>query len=152
MCGGDIPQCAAGLLTNVQLVAATREAFVALRADGSVVTWGASLGGGDSSAVFAQLQSGVLHVVASRLAFFAFKSPNKALVVWGQDDAGGDASAVVPQLSSGVVSVAHTFLAAAAIKEDGTVAPSAAVGTLPQCRRCCMTSLRCTQPARRSPP
>ena len=48
-------------------------AFAALKADGSVVTWGEIGQGGDSSAVSSDLSSGVAEVFAARLAFAALK-------------------------------------------------------------------------------
>ena len=50
LCGGD-STAVQDQLRNVQQIAASRDAFAAILADGSVVTWGEPGGGGDSSAV-----------------------------------------------------------------------------------------------------
>ena len=44
-------------LKNVQQIRAAHKAFVAIRGDGSVVTWGAAANGGDSTAVQDQLKA-----------------------------------------------------------------------------------------------
>ena len=57
---------ASQLRSGVSLICSTRDAFAALKADGSVVTWGSLIDsedssyGGDSSAVASQLSSGVV--------------------------------------------------------------------------------------------
>ena len=68
---------------------------------GSVVTWGDSDRGGDSSGVAAQLSSGVQSVVGNGGAFAAVKSDG-SVVTWGDPDYGGDSSGVAAQLSSSV--------------------------------------------------
>ena len=54
----------------MQHIQASRQAFAAILTDGSVVTWGSQLCGGDSGAVQDQLK-GVQHIQASRQAFAA---------------------------------------------------------------------------------
>ena len=76
------------------------QAFAAIKADGSVVTWGSDLDGADRSAVSAELASGVVDITASKHSFAALKS-NGSVVVWGGDQA-GVSSAVQGQLQSGV--------------------------------------------------
>ncbi|CAE7595340.1 Sardh [Symbiodinium natans] len=56
--------------SQVREVMATKEAFAALLADGSVVTWGAEDAGGDSSTVQDRLKH-VQHIAATRATFAA---------------------------------------------------------------------------------
>jgi hypothetical protein len=48
------------LSSGVTQIFSTFSAFAALKSDGSVVTWGYSRGGGDSSSVSSRLSSGVV--------------------------------------------------------------------------------------------
>ncbi|MFN9694099.1 MAG: hypothetical protein ACK550_09980 [Synechococcaceae cyanobacterium] len=101
-------------------------AFAALKADGSVVTWGGESpfvwggAGGDSSGVAAQLGSGVTHIFSNRLAFAALKSDG-SVVTWGFSVTGGDSSGVAGPLSSGVVRIFSDGSSFAALKADGSV-------------------------------
>ena len=77
-------------------------AFAAILADGSVVSWGYSDFGGDSSAVQAQLQN-VLHVQASPTSTyaggpFAAIREEGSVVTWGHPARGRDSSHVQGQL------------------------------------------------------
>eukprot|EP00933_Yihiella_yeosuensis_P059098 TRINITY_DN6001_c0_g1_i14.p1 TRINITY_DN6001_c0_g1~~TRINITY_DN6001_c0_g1_i14.p1 ORF type:complete len:215 (-),score=62.81 TRINITY_DN6001_c0_g1_i14:78-722(-) len=91
-------------------------AFAAIKADGSVVTWGGDAGG-DSSSV-ASLLKDVVSVTGSGIAFAAIKADG-SVVTWG-GDAGGDSSSVASLLKD-VVSVTGNGGAFAAIKADGSV-------------------------------
>ena len=93
-------------------------AFAALKADGSVVTWGASWAGGDSAAVASSLSSNVTAVYSAASAFAALKADG-SVVTWGYD--GGDSTAVASSLSSGVTAVYSNLNAFAALKTDGSV-------------------------------
>ena len=95
-------------------------AFAALKADGSVVTWGNPYEGGDSSAVASQLASGVTQVFSNYSSFAALKADG-SVVTWGSPYAGGNSSAVASQLTSGVTQVFSTVRAFAALKADGSV-------------------------------
>lgn len=95
-------------------------AFAAVKADGSVITWGAAGDGGDSSAVRRHLTSDVQEVVATRLAFAALKSDG-SVVTWGNGRYGGDSSAVRANLASGVVQISASSGAFAALIADGLV-------------------------------
>ena len=101
-------------------------AFAALKADGSVVTWGGSRYGGDSSAVASQLSSGVSQIFSTDNAFAALKTDG-SVVTWGGNSTfgvrygGGDSSAVASELSSGVSQIVSTENAFAALKTDGSV-------------------------------
>jgi len=79
----------------VQLIQAYR-AFAALLGDGSVVTWGSALHGGDSSAVQDQLRD-VQQIQTSGFAFAAIRGDG-SVVTWGNAYDGGDSSAVQDQL------------------------------------------------------
>ena len=103
------------------------KAFAALKDDGSVVTWGDSNTGGDSSAVAADLSSGVEQIYSNPWAFAALKE-NGSVITWGNPNAGGDQTnfqndlpSVANDLASGVTHISSTEGAFAALKEDGSV-------------------------------
>lgn len=104
-------------------------AVAALKADGSVVTWGRSALGGDSSSVASDLSSGVERLFSSLEAFAALKTDG-SVVAWGQNGRGGtpygpapsgSTAAAAGSLSSGVVDISSTESAFAARKADGSV-------------------------------
>ena len=95
-----------------------RFAFAALKEDGSVVTWGFSSFGGDSSSVSNDLQSGVTQIFSTRGSFAALKDDG-SVVTWGS--AGGDSSRVSADLQSGVTQIFSTGDSFAALKDDGSV-------------------------------
>ncbi|CAE8733309.1 unnamed protein product [Polarella glacialis] len=95
-------------------------AVVAIKANGSAVTWGEAGTGGDSSAVAALLTEGVIHVYGTQSAFAAIKA-NGSVVSWGDAQYGGDSSAVAPLLTEGIVHVCANQCAFAAIKANGSV-------------------------------
>ena len=84
-------------LKGVQQVQATSEAFAAILADGSVVTWGEPDSGGDSSEVQDQLK-GVQQVQAMNGAFAAILADG-SVVTWGKPISGGDSSEVQDQFA-----------------------------------------------------
>jgi hypothetical protein len=102
---------------------ANTEAFAVLKGDGSVVTWGNPIFGGDSRAVDRQLRSGVTQIYSTGYAFAALKSDG-SVVTWGSAS-GGDSSQVASQLLSGVTKIFSTSElyqgAFAALKSDGSV-------------------------------
>jgi len=95
-------------------------AFAALKIDGSVVTWGGSTNGGDSSAVAASLSSGVSQIYSTGFAFAALKSDG-SVVTWGGGANGGNSSGVAASLTSNVSQIYSTGFAFAAVKNDGSV-------------------------------
>merc|ERR1712187_274869 len=60
-------------------VFSTDGAFAARKTDGSVVTWGYRLNGGDSSAVALELASGVSMIYSASFAFAAVKTDESVL-------------------------------------------------------------------------
>ena len=80
----------------------TGSAFAALREDDSVVTWGNSDYGGDSSRVADELLGGVVNIFSTGGAFAALREDG-SVVTWGDNDYGGDSSPVVSELSGGVL-------------------------------------------------
>jgi large repetitive protein len=96
-------------------------AFAALRADGSVVTWGAGSYGGDSSAVATQINGDVdvVSIVSTGFAFAAIRADG-SVVTWGDANSGGNSSAVSAQLNN-VISLFATKSAFAALRGDGSV-------------------------------
>ncbi|WP_417040777.1 Calx-beta domain-containing protein [Cylindrospermopsis raciborskii] len=95
-------------------------AFAALKSDGSVVTWGDSSYGGNSSSVSSSLTSGVTQIFSTGAAFAALKSDG-SVVTWGDSNYGGDSSSVSSSLTSGVTQIFSTGSAFAALKSDGSV-------------------------------
>ncbi|WP_413681483.1 Ig-like domain-containing protein [Prochlorococcus sp. MIT 1327] len=95
-------------------------AFAALKDDGSVVSWGDSRYGGDSSSVDLELSSGVNQIFSTKKAFAALKD-NGSVVTWGDSSWGGDSSSVDLELSSGVNQIFSNNYAFAAVKDDGSV-------------------------------
>jgi hypothetical protein len=94
--------------------------FAAIKADGSVVTWGRAATGGNSSEVAPLLTEGVVQVCGNGFAFAAIKA-NGSVVTWGHAGAGGNSSEVAPLLTEGVVQVCGNGFAFAAIKANGSV-------------------------------
>ena len=84
-------------LKGVQQVQATQDAFAAILANGSVVTWGSRFNGGDSSRVQDQLK-GVHQIQATSEAFVAILADG-SVATWGSPAHGGDSSAVVDHLA-----------------------------------------------------
>jgi hypothetical protein len=84
--GGDSSAVAAALdgTIDVTQVFSTGSAFTALRADGSLVTWGSSDYGGDSSAVASKLDGtiDVTQLFSSYRAFAALRADG-SVVTWG---------------------------------------------------------------------
>jgi Ca2+-binding RTX toxin-like protein len=99
-------------------------AIAALRADGSVVTWGNSTMGGDSSAVVGELDGSndVVEIFSTMSAFAALRADG-SVVTWGVSANGGNSSAVASELdgSNDVVEIFSTGIAFAALRADGSV-------------------------------
>ena len=109
-------------------------AFAALKTDGSVVTWGNSDYGGDSSSVSSSLSSGVSAIYSNSSVFAAVKTDG-SVVTWGYAERGGHlgkiydrvnsewilVSDVSSDLTSGVSKIFSTGSAFAAVKTDGSV-------------------------------
>jgi ribosomal protein L30E len=114
---------------DVAQIFSTSSAFAALRADGSVVTWGDTYSGGNSSAVAKQLD-GTIDVkqvcsIGSSLygEGFAALRADGSVVTWGNTYSGGDSSAVAKQLD-GTIDVKKIFSngsSVAALRADGSV-------------------------------
>ena len=98
--GGSAGAVTAGVINKeVKTIVSTDKAFAALLKDGTVVTWGDSSSGGDSSSVSGKIvmsadnSSAVTTLSASSGAFSAIKADSK-VVTWGNSDLGGDSSSV----------------------------------------------------------
>ena len=101
---------------NCQGWNAEKSAFAALKSDGSVVTWGDSNAGGDSSSVSSNLDSDVEEIFASLGAFAALKSDG-TVVVWGNPDRGG----IGEPTSNDIEHIFSSREGFAAVKSDGSV-------------------------------
>ena len=117
MCGGE-SSAVQGRLQSVKLIQATRHAFSAICADGTVVTWGDQTSGGDSSLVQHQLRD-VQQIKSTDTAFAAILGSGNA-VAWGDPDSGGDSREVQDHLKN-VRQLHSTTGAFAAILADGSV-------------------------------
>ena len=98
----------------------TDTAFAFLKKGGSVVTWGNTNNGGNSSGVSGDLASGVSEIFSTNSAFAALKS-NGSVVTWGNTNNGGNSSGVSGDLASGVREIFSTWGAFAALKDNGSV-------------------------------
>ncbi len=101
-------------LKNVRALYATREAFAALRSNGTVVAWGSSAAGDTTNT--ANL-SNVKTIISNDYAFAALRNDG-TVFAWGEASHGGDASSVSGQLS-GITRIYATEKAFVAIKSDG---------------------------------
>ncbi len=108
------------LSTGVKEIYTNEYAFAALKEDGSVLTWGFSEYGGDSSEVSDQLASNVVRIFSSRMAFAALKSDG-SVVTWGHENFGGDSSSVSTQIANNVSNIFAINNAFSALKNDGSV-------------------------------
>ena len=97
-----------------------RYSFAVLKTDGSVITWGSSSLGGDSSSVVSKVSYGVSELFATSGAYAALKTDG-SIVTWGSILGGSDATAYRQQLSTDVVSVATSNNDFVASKEDGSL-------------------------------
>ena len=79
------------LNSNVISVYSNSHAFAALKSNGSVITWGDSTYGGNSTSVADSLSSNVTAVYSSGYAFAALKSDG-SVVTWGDASYGGNSS------------------------------------------------------------
>ena len=145
-------------LSNVISIYSNLEAFAALKSNGSVVTWGNVLFGGNSSVVVSSflngnqtiaqgasvassLSSGLVAIYSNKNAFAALKEDG-SVVTWGDASYGGNSTvttstssgdsatynstvteirSVVSSLSSNVTAVYSNSRAFAALKKDGSV-------------------------------
>ena len=101
-------------------------AFAALKTDGSVVTWGSSESGGDSSSVAEAIGADgtpAVKALFSTMYAFAALREDGSVVTWGDTSSGGDSPPVVKNSNgaSDVVQVFSTSRAFAALREDGSV-------------------------------
>ncbi len=110
---------------DITTIYSTTYAFAALRSDGSVVTWGWSRFGGDSSAVARQLNGtvDVTQIFSNGEAFAALRVDG-SVVTWGDSKFGGDSNAVANKLN-GTIDVTEIFSTDdggfAALRADGSV-------------------------------
>ncbi|MBU6363251.1 MAG: hypothetical protein KGQ95_03430 [Acidobacteria bacterium] len=116
------------LAGGVVSIVATRQAFAALKSDGSVVAWGAEGYGGNASctpgyctpAPAGTLSGGVTDITWTQEAFFARKRDG-SVVTWGATPRGGDSSSPIGGPLQRVASTFATNGAGAAITESGAV-------------------------------
>ena len=72
--GGDCSSVISHLQSDVKSIFSTMRAFVAVKTNGRVITWGNPHSGGNSSSVMSDLQSGVKTIVSTLGAFAALKT------------------------------------------------------------------------------
>ncbi len=94
------------------------DAFAILKSDGSVITWGDASGGGDSSSVSNELNSGVIQIYSNSASFAALKNDG-SVVLWGGYQP-HVFSNVAPYLTD-IVNIFSTSTSFAALKNDGSV-------------------------------
>ena len=125
------------LLRNVVTITSNNCAFAALKENGSVVTWGDVMCGGDSEVwargygyrkqfiadMASKLRCDVIKIFSTNGAFAALKQDG-SVVTWGLTgdyNCGIISSDVASDLHGGVVKIFSTVGAFAALKEDGSV-------------------------------
>lgn len=114
--GGFSYASVASQLVSVASITASETAFAALKKNGSVVTWGDALAGGNSSAVTNSLVS-VKQLIATKQDFAALKADG-SVVTWGGSDA-GNSSSVKAQLTN-IKQIFANDAAFVALKKNGT--------------------------------
>ena len=101
-----------------------RQAFAALREDGSVVTWGHQDDGGNNSNVATEINGDidVITIETNEYAFAALRADG-SVVTWGDVEAGADSSAVRNELDGSipVLSITANLYSFAAVRADGSV-------------------------------
>jgi hypothetical protein len=107
-------------LTDVVYILSNSSAFAALKSNGSVITWGDTTNGGNSSTVASNLTSGVVNIFSTNSTFAALKS-NGSVITWGDPNNGGNSSTVASNLTSEVVNIFSNIHAFAALKSNGSV-------------------------------
>jgi alpha-tubulin suppressor-like RCC1 family protein len=99
-------------------------AFAALRADGSVKTWGHPTYGGNSFSVSSHLDGtiNVTKIVSTARAFAALRA-DSSVITWGEAADGGDTTAISTSLDGtlDIVDIFSNSSAFAAIHSDGSV-------------------------------
>lgn len=138
------------LTSNVTAIYSNQFAFAALKTNGSVVTWGDTVNGGNSTivnslnsvvtegpSVFGSLSSNVTRIYSTGGAFAALKMDG-SVVTWGKISSGGNSTSVLINalngsdtqaegqsvaglLSSNVTSIYSNWGAFAALKNNGSV-------------------------------
>jgi hypothetical protein len=114
--GGD-------LSSGVIAISSTAGAFAALKSNGSVVTWGSSLLGADSSGVLSNISSDVNSIYSTYGAFTALKT-NGSIIAWGDSLYGGNLSTRTPAgstITSGISYIFNNSYAFAALTSTGQV-------------------------------
>ena len=115
--GGDSSSVARALQDGVVHVTGGGYAFAAIKADGTVVTWGDPSRGGELSEICGYALQEVVHITANSSAFAAIKA-NGRVVTWGC--AASDPGSVNSQLRDGVVEVHGAGYSFAALKAPVT--------------------------------
>ena len=102
-------------LTNCVDVVSTRDAYAALKTNGSVVTWGNKVTGGDSSSVASYISSNVKKLYSCSTTFFALKHDN-SLIAWGNYH-----SNTFSNSGSPIVEVFPLYISCVVLREDNTI-------------------------------
>ena len=106
--GGTDP----GVINNLISISSTREAFAALKSDGSITAWGSSTSGGSG----APTGTGYTSIFSTSFAFAAMKSDG-SITVWGDSAKGGSGAPT----GTGYVNIVSTQRTFAALKSDGSI-------------------------------
>ena len=107
-----------GVVTSIT---SNERAIAALKADGSVVTWGDSSHGGDCSKVHEQLTTDVQSIYSTNRAFAALKADG-SVVAWGNKVPPAVEKCLAKQKADGtVLSTTCNDYAITALKADGSV-------------------------------
>ena len=112
--GGD-SSSVKGIDEGVTKILPLYKGFLAIKEDGSVVTWG----GLDSSSIEQSLTSFASYASTHKAA--AVIKEDGSVITWGDEYAGGDSAEVSDKLRSGITEIKSTFRAFAALKSDGSI-------------------------------
>jgi alpha-tubulin suppressor-like RCC1 family protein len=114
---------ASGSLEGCRKLVATNGAFAMLKSDGSVVTWGDKLRGGDSTTVSEQLRGGVWGLWSCRGGVFVAVKDDGTVVQWGNPRIMHPLPACGPgpQQLDDVQHIYSSYTSFAAVKADGRV-------------------------------
>ena len=110
-----------GVLLSLSNLAIKRNYSFKGFASGSIITWGNSTHGGNSSSVSASLSSGVITVYSTNQSTFAALKNDGSVITWGYTSSGEDSSSVASSLTSGVTAIYSNYDSYAALKSDGSV-------------------------------
>ena len=105
-------------------ISSTERSFTALRADGSLVSWGNSANGANNSSVASKINGTVpVRKVCATSSAYAAVREDDLVVTWGNSSGGGNSSSVASELDGTIpiTNIYSTISAFAALRGNGSV-------------------------------